>query len=195
MTNRIVDALQLQPLVHEGTVDQGGYGAAPYVAYDGNTNYSYRPAGALKGLDGFTAGGWFQFASDGMLIGAWAGAPNCAWQLYVATGTVILQISDDGTAVTSVSAAAAAIDTWHFIVGRFTPSTVLDLFMNGVKYTEDTSIPANIYDASANFTIGGDSAGSNLVEGKASNCFFCSAVLLDAQISVLYETSRHLYGR
>ena len=83
MTNRIIDIARGHDIIHNGTVDQGSYGMAPYIAYNGSSNYGTRPAGALKGLNGFTVGGWFQMTSGDFLMGVWQTAANQVWRLYV----------------------------------------------------------------------------------------------------------------
>lgn len=195
MTNRIVDLARGMDLVHEGTVDQGNFGMAPYVVYGGIDTYSHRPSGPLKGLNGLTAGGWFQFADACMLMGVWDSASDNVWNLSVSGTTPEFTVSDDGTTEIGISSTSAAINTWHFLVVKFDPGAEISIFLNGVKYEDTVSVPGALYDTTTEFSIGGDSSGGSLLTGRASHCFCSSSPLPDGQIMVLYHAGKRLYGK
>lgn len=195
MANRVVDTIQQHSLLHEGTVDQGSYGMAPYAAYNGSTNYSHRPAEGLKGMSGFTAGGWFQMTSGDTLMGVWLSAANFCWRLFVNGSTPTFYVSGNGSSSINVASSAITAGVWYHVIGRYTPSSQIAIFLDGVKTINTTSVPASLFNAAANFVIGGNSSGGELLTGKASLCFLCHEPLADEQITVLYQMSRHLYDR
>jgi len=184
----------MQPLVHVGAVDQGSYGVAPYTAYNGSTNYSYRPAGALRGSDGFTAGGWFQATSGDTLMGVWQASANQCWRLFMNSLAPTLYVSSTGANSFTVAGAAVTSGAWTHVIGRYTPSTEISIFVNGVKAVNTTSIPASLFEPDINFTIGANHSVGELLTGKASMCFFCCEPLDDSYMTILYQMSRHLYG-
>lgn len=194
MANRVIDVARLHDLTHEGAADQGNYGMAPYIAYNGSTNYSHRAAGALKCLNGFTAGGWFQATSGDSLMGVWSAGANQCWRLFMNGLAPTLYVSSTGANSFSVAAAAITAGRWTFVVGRYTPSSELAIFVDNVKVINTTSIPAALFNANAEFSIGSNSGGTELLTGKASLCFVSHEPLADAQLTILYQIGRNLYG-
>lgn len=194
MTNRILDTLRGYNLDLAGTPDQGRFGVAPYVGFNGSTNYASRPSGSLKGLSGFTAGGWFQATSNDTLMGVWQ-TSNQVWRLHINTLAPTFYVSGSGADNYQV-AHPANIDaaTWYFIAGRYTPSTEIAIWVNGTKTTYGTGIPAALYNSAAQFVIGGAHGGANLLTGKASLCWMSHEVLDDAYLTMLFEMGRHLFG-
>lgn len=194
MTNRVIEAIRSQDLTHEGTVDQGSYGIAPYVAYNGSTNYSQRPAGALLGINGLTAGGWFQMTSGDSLMGVWSAGANQCWRLFVNGSVPTFYVSGTGANSFSVASATITVGQWYFVVGRYTPSTEIAIFLSGAKYTSTTTIPASLFAASANFSIGSNSGGTELLTGKASMCFVSHEPISDDYINILFQIGRTVFG-
>lgn len=194
MANRVVDAIQQHSLLHQGVVDQGSYGMAPYTAYNGSTNYSYRPSEGLKGTSGMTVGGWFQMTSGDTLMGVWAASANQCWRLFVNSSTPTFYVSSTGANSFSVASVAITAGQWYFVVGRYTPSVEISIFLNGVKYTNTTSIPASLFNASANFAIGSNSGGTELLTGKASFCFVSHEPLSDDYLTILFNLGRSIFG-
>lgn len=195
MTDRIIDICRAYDLTHAGVSDQGSYGMAPYVTYNGSTNYSSKPPGALRGINGLTVGGWFQMTSGDTLMSVWLSAANFCWRLFVNGSVPTFYVSGNGSSSINVAATAITAGQWNHVIGRYTPSSQIAIFLNGVKTVNTTSVPASLFNASANFAIGGNSAGGELLTGKASLCFLCHEPLADEQITILYQMSRHLYGR
>lgn len=111
---------------------------------------------------------------------------------------LVLGISDDGSAETTVSSTATAGATqWYFLVGRFKPSTEMAVWVNAVKATNTTSIPASIDDNASDFNLGiiDDGTGSGgVLTGRASVCFLAASALPDDMIGALFQQSRALYG-
>lgn len=193
--NKIIDIVKGNHLIHEGTPDQGNYGIAPYTVYDGSTNFSHNKGGLLQGINGLTAGGWFNMTFPDTLMGVWQFPTNQGWRLYVSSSLPSFAVSSTGSNTISISGSAITSSVWNFIVGKFDPAnSELSLFVNGTKFS-NFSAPSSLFSSTAGFAIGGDTVGNNLSIGKASNCFVCQASVLDSQIVLLYQISRNLYGR
>lgn len=184
---------------------------AGYIDLDGTGDYLSRAdeasldilgtetsvASAVRGL---TLGGWFWLdagsADGGLITKRSAAAGNFSYYLRI-TGTDdgSLSVSSNGSTETSVSAAGAVLTAgWYFIAGRFTPSTELKVWVNGSSSINTTSIPASIFQGSGALNIGGFGGGSGLINGRASNCFLCGALLSDTAISNLYNNTKAAYG-
>jgi len=141
---------------HGGGADLQMTGTAP-AGYDGNSfrqlgngvNYLGVTDGAfnLTGLEtyveaslrGFTIGGWFNIGSLAPtfsgLISKDADVPNRGYSFAVRdSGLVRLQVSlAGGTPIFEETSAVVAVGQWHFLVGRFTPSNEIAVFV-GILY-------------------------------------------------------------
>lgn len=186
-------------------------GITPYIDLDGTGDYLALAdaadldilgtetiyAAAVRGL---TMGGWFwsdDATTDQTLMGKWNITGNLrAYVLnFTATGTLGGHVSSNGTAATTVeSVAIPATGAWHFCVVRYTPSTELANFLDGVWALNTTSIPAALFNSSAEFQIGARSAGTVLLDGRASMCFLSANALSDALITSLFNETRGYYG-
>ena len=85
---------------------------------------------------------------------------------------------------------------WYFVVGRFNPSTSLDIIVNGTKVSNVAGIPATLFNSTANFIVmaynNGLAATRN--DGKTSLCFLCAAYLDDVVVDALFAQTRALFG-
>lgn len=180
----------------------------PYWDYDGTGDYHARPDEA--GLDitgtettiattlrGLTMGGWFWFdrlATVEGLIAKNAASPGSQTQFVVlADNTFRMLVSLDGTATTAViSTVTHGTGAWYFAVGRFVPSTSLDVYVNGVKATNTTSIPASIFNGSGALNIAAQ-ATFNHLDGRCALAFLCAAALPDELIQHLFHSSQVVF--
>jgi len=193
--NKIIDIVKGNNLIHEGTPDQGNYGIAPYTVYDGSGNFSHNKGAVLRGINGLTAGGWFNMPFPDTLMGVWQFPTNQCWRLYVSSSIPSFSVSSIGSDTITISGSTWSTTQWNFIVGKFDPAnSELAIFVNGTKFSNFLA-PSSLFNSTAGFAIGGDVFGNNLSIGKASNCFVSQAPVLDSQIVLLYQISRNLYGR
>lgn len=186
---------------------------APTYNFDGNayvqlgvaTDFLYTASGELdftgteawvdSSLRGLTVGGWFWVDSTPVafagLISKYAPTPQRGFTLYwTSTNDPAFHVSSDGQPGVGIQGSARSIQTWHFIVARFTPSAEVALFVDGDKITNTTAIPASVYVSSQNFEIGRfDNDNGYIIEGKARDVFVCAAALSDATLSDLYQAS------
>lgn len=203
---------QGRTLTYNGNPTLNVYGGfIPYYDLDGTGDYFSRADEA--GLDitgtettiasaqrGLTLGGWMRFdgagaAEENFLTKRSAGAGNLSYYLRrTSTGLMNFEISTDGTAVKNVSGASVGAGSWAFVVGRFTPSAALDIWVNGVKATNTTSIPASIFSGSGALNLGAYAGGSQVMTGDIALAFLCAALLSDTQIAHLFARTRKFFG-
>lgn len=179
----------------------------PYYALDGTGDFFSRPheaglyvsgaegyvAGALRGL---TVGGWFYanaLAGSQGLIGKYAGVQRAHLLLFSGTAGRFI-VSGTGAANVNVDSAAQSPATWHFMVGRFDPSTEIAIFVDGVKVVNTTGIPATLFNGTAAVEVGSFETGTNLLTGRWALAFLCAAAHPDELINYLYARTRGFFG-
>jgi hypothetical protein len=200
-------------LTHNGNPRYARAGASylvPCIYCDGAGDYLSRASEAdlnIIGTEGviatawrgLTIGGWFYVASGaspGYLIGK-ANNTNGPYFLYATPGTNVLFRVRDSTDTTNYSVAEATVDFrdgWHFIVGRYDPSTEVKIWVDDTTNVNTTSIPASLQSGPDNFGIMGNGVGTGLLIGYTSFCFLTATILSDDMIDDLYENTRDLFG-
>ena len=174
--------------------------SSQYLEYLDITQFQIQGNEPFIANPGLTLGGWFwcDAASMGAAVGYMAKynavGNQQAYELYKgATDFPTFGISTDGiNNVYAIHTTVQIVGTWNHIVGRFTPSTELAIFLNGVKITNVVAIPATIFNSTASLRIGDIRA--TYLDGRASQCFICAAWLSDAQIGMLYQAARPMFG-
>lgn len=178
-------------------------GLVPYAIHDGSADCLRRTSSAaLQITTAMTMGGWF-YATDATpatrqgLVGKYLTTGNQRSYLLdlLTTGYVRASISVDGTNLTVVDSTATTADaTWFHAVLRYTPSSELSVFLNGVETLNTTSIPAGIFASTANFEIGAYNTGASVLNGRSTLCFLCAGYLQDAAIKMIFYNQRILFG-
>jgi len=153
---------------------------------------------------GLTIGAWVYFdnaaSSIEFILSKRHNANTVAYSLArLADGTAEVAITTDGTTFKTVaSSSTIGASAWTFIVGRFDPSTQLDVFVNGEFDENTTSIPASIADTGADFFMAGrddgGTPGQELLDGSISMAFICASYIPDYALIRLYEISRIAFG-
>lgn len=182
-----------------------GYDGNAYVQLGVATDFLYGATAMLNftgteawvdsGIQGLTVGGWFWVDSspgvDSGFVSKFGGAAQYGFVLnWLATNAPRFMVSGNGTTTTSVTYSPRSLDTWHFVVGRFTPGAELAIFVNGDKVTNTSSIPASINVSTQNFEVGryfNDNA--RVIEGRARDVFICAVALPDATLTQLHRAS------
>ncbi len=147
-------------------------------------------------LRGMTMGGWIYvhslLAGNGGLVGLWGVTGQKSYLVYVnPSGVPFFAISGDGTAATDVSGGAVTLGKWFFWAARFTPSTEIAIFIDGVKSVNVTAIYASLFASTASFEVGRFRAdNATILNAWHRDVFICSAILSDAQIIDIYDRSR-----
>src|SRR3990172_4225733 len=183
-------------------------GLVPYIDLDGTGDFLSRATETdldiqgsesiyTTGAAGLIMGGWFS-ADSTAGVAAFVGkhdnatAAGSAYLLYIVSGAANF-IVYNASSLYDVIGTALSTGTWYFTVGRFTPSTEVAIFVNSVKATNTTSIPASLNAVAAPFQIGARNSGS-LLDGRATLVFLCANALGDDLISSLFQSSRILMG-
>lgn len=176
-----------------------GNSIVPYVFLDGATQYYTRATEAglnFNANPGWTWGWWEYTASTaaGNHFGKVGAAGNFGYSInHASAAAPRAYISSDGAATTSV-VGAGPVSAWRFVVGRFTPSTELAIFVNNIKTVNTTAIPASIFASTAAFQVGASSAAGQYFTGRCTLPFLCSEAISDALLSRLYNICRTMFG-
>jgi len=202
-------------LTDNNTVEFGYDGLAPYVHFTAaNNEYLSRADGGVgnwadivgteayieNAYRGLTIGGWFYFETIAVATDTMA-----KWGAVGADRSYLIQqrnTNDIRFAVASAGPVNHIIDSsntisqnrWHFIVGRYVPSTSVDIFLDDVKTSLLAGVPAAIQDGAALFGIGSGARLTSYVDGRASMCFLCATWLSDTALTSLFERTREMYG-
>lgn len=197
-------------LTYNGNPTYNYDGLVPYIDLDGTGDFLSRAdeagfdiigtetyvASAVRGL---TLGGWFWTDSiaagikglitkhDGATIAGSAYEIN----ISTATPTCVVHAAASHGASSSITVTTG---TWNFILGRYTPSTEVAIFVNGTKDTNVAGIPASINNSAAPFNIGAFNSTTLLLDGRASLCFLCAAALSDTIIDAAFQATRAAFG-
>jgi hypothetical protein len=171
-----------------------------YLEFVDDVQFDILGSEAYVANPGLTLGGWFW--CDAPSMGAQVGfiakydvtANQRAYALYkFTTDLVTMLVSTDGVNnVIIAHTTAMVVNSWNHVVGRFTPSTELAIFLNNVKVTNVAAIPASVFNSSASLRVGDIRA--TYLDGRASQCFICASALSDALIGNLYQQSRAMFG-
>lgn len=184
---------------------QFGHGSGSYIQCSPVGNYlaGSISAQAVTGTEtwiepairGVTVGAWIRADSSpvslGGLLGRWSGTPQKSFSLlWASADTVSFLVSGDGLVSITVVGSVQPLVTWLFIVGRFTPSTEVALFVNDVKVTNTTSIPAALFGGTSVFEVGRVNANnSNVLAGRFRDAFLTASALTDVEIENLRLSS------
>jgi len=188
---------QGRTMTNVGAANRGVAGLVPYASLNGTTQYFSRASEAgLSIASWLTFGGWIAPSNNvaGGLLSKGAGASTGFWSYRTATAVIVFGIGDGAASfaqVVSTNTAPAA--AWNFFACRYTPSTELTVFLNGVKTTNAAGIYASI-PANANALELGRVFGGSPFAGSNSLYFLCAAALSDAVINNLYQQSRAAFG-
>lgn len=186
----------------------------PMLTLDGTGDYWHRADEALLDIlgsetyiatarRGLTLGCWVQFANAaGTLEGVFGKQDNSTGISYgifrAATGIITGRVSNTGNVLTTfdaVESVASAANAWHHVVFSYDPSTEVALFVNGVKFSNTTSIPATIFNSTSDLVIGGFTGGASLMTGDVALPFLCVAHLPDALCQWLYHQTKAAFNR
>lgn len=168
----------------------------PYTELNGSSQYwSIGDNTELSITGALTWGGWYWFdtiATTSALANKWNGTGNQrSYLLLLNSSTIEARVSSNGTAETTVvHTTAPQTGRWHHIVGRYVPSAELSVFLDGVETLNTTSIPASIFDSTADFRVGVLGSGANFLDGRAALQFVCADDLPDALIQGLHRATK-----
>jgi len=175
-----------------------------YAHLGNGTNYlSVASQYAITGLEtwisssvrGLTIGGWFMVdsapAAQGGFMGKYGVVTNYGYAMRWDSANIPgFFMSGNGSNVLFVGAPASTIGVWHFLVGRFMPSTEVAIFVDGDKSVLTAAIPASIFASTQAFEVGRyANDNTRTLHCKARDVFICASALSDALIEEIRVTS------
>lgn len=192
------------PLTQTGTCPVG-YDGNSFTHLGDGTNFLWNSSAqlGLSGLEtwvtaslrGLTVGGWFMVdgtpAIDGGLISKEGVVGNAGYALIWRTSNApTFTCSNTGSDAFTATAPASTQTQWHFLVGRFLPSTEVAVFVDGDKTVNVASIPASVNVSTQNTEVGRRSNNNaSIVHAKARDVFVCASALSDELIEEIRATS------
>lgn len=147
---------------------------------------------------GMTLGGWFCFnnaySSPETMISKWNVAGGQLSYILQRTAGNLATFGINNGGVVSVSS-VTTLNTagWNFIVGRFTPSLEVAIFIDEAKWTNAVGVPATIGNSTANFELGA-AQGTQVMTGGIALPFLCASALPDSTIYAMWHISRALFS-
>lgn len=180
-----------------------GYDGNSYRHFPGGTNYlsagGYNVSGleawVEAGIRGLTVGGWFYpdavpGTQAGLITKMGVITDYSFGMVQRSTGEIQGVVSNNGSALNTVVGDEVPLGSWHFLAMRFTPSTELAVWMDGLKTTLETAIVASLYATSQDFEVGRHANNNSWTyHGRARDIFICQAALPDALIDQLRLSS------
>lgn len=122
-----------------------------------------------------------------------------SWGIRGGTSSeIIFSVSDNGTNLFNAGDNIALNDNvWHFVVGVYSPSSYVKIFVDGVlKDTNTTSIPASLFDTSREFLLGAYQAAgvkAGFFPGSIDEPFIMNISLTADQVLNLYNSQKRTY--
>lgn len=180
----------------------------PYLDFDGIGDYLSRADETdldILGTEtqyanpGLTLGCWVRWSALGAATGLLSKAASIGTTSFylekLATDTTRLVVSTDGTTlqVSATSAVVTLTTAWYLVIGRFVPSTSVDVYLNNVKTSNTTSIIASIFNSTSAFEIG-RALSTNLMTGDIALPFLCATALPDSLVGNIWQQTRYLFG-
>ncbi len=173
-----------------------------FVAYadpDGTADYFSRADEAGLDITGaLFFGGWFWFddiTGTPIFIGKSGAGSNVPYRIQLSAGVPTFIIGD-GASTDSIGAGAAIVASrWYHIAGRYTPSSEINLFLNGLGTSNAASIPASLLNTADAFSIGARaSVPDSFMNGRAALCFLCADDPASALVDSLFQQTRSAFG-
>ena len=122
-------------------------------------------------------------------------SPNRSYRLFFyGPNGIGVNFSSDGSSAVQALNTASPIYSWYCAIGRFTPSTAVDLFVNGVQTTETAGIPASLNNNAEIFSIGSIGGSGFYLNGNTALMFLCAAAVPDIFIDTFYQFTAPLFG-
>ncbi|MCK5014679.1 MAG: hypothetical protein KAS66_12765 [Candidatus Omnitrophica bacterium] len=149
-------------------------------------------APAIRGL---TVGCWVRVdaspTTTGGLVTKWGiGGTRSYLLAWQTDNKALFGVTATGGAATSIASGINMLDEWIFIVGRFTPSNEVAVFVDSAKFVNTTAVPASIFTGTSVFEVARLGAlTSGILQASFRDAFLCAVALTDIQIENLRLSS------
>ncbi len=179
-------------------------GTADYFSHADNAKLDITGANAILAAQsqGLTMVAWFKpdvFPAGGnssYIMGKVAAGQN-SYALRISDDPfLVIDVSNDGTAITSASIDfSGAIGEWSFVAGVFSNSSNTIVPYLNLETPGTAAFASTIFNGTAPFTLGADGAGANELDGTLSHPFLCASALPQIVIQTYYLMTAPLFGR
>lgn len=172
---------------------------------DTNDEYLSRADGSLEPAGAFSFSLWINYeelpgaAQDDGILGKWNSTGNqrsyaIAGFNNAGTHQLAFFVSPDG--VNNFGAfvnSGVSISTWYHLVGIFTPSTSIELYLNNTRIQNTTaSVPASAFGSTAEFRLGDYVSATSPFDGLIDEVGFWDRALTSAEVTELYNAGAGL---
>ena len=125
------------------------------------------------------------------LISRDAVPPNRGYNLtWNSSDIAAFAMSGTGAATTVATSAISTLAVWHFIAGRFIPSTEVAIFVDGDKSTNSTAVPASCNVSTQSFEVGRYlNDGNRIIHAKCRDVFIFQSALTDDLITRIRQNT------
>lgn len=192
---------QGRALTFNGTANISVYrNLVPYIALNGTTGFLSRVDEAGLDIVGTLTLGGLVRVTSGATIGAFMSkygsvVANRSYYLrYTGSNTFQFGIGN-GVGDTTVSSQSIALDEWHFVMGRYMPSSEVAIFVDGIWTRNTTSIPAAIVSGAANLEIGRlNAVNGQFLLGDIGACCLTSEAQSDDLVKMTFNRSAPIWN-
>lgn len=156
-------------------------------------------ASALRGM---TLGAWIKMSSIAAGVKAIAAKRDTIgefqFRFEVSTATLQFYISTDGVNwVGQTHGTGMDITNWHFVVGRFDPSTAIDVGLDDDFDTQAVGVPATIFAGASPLAIGARRStalvDTDYFEGEIANVFYAASYLPTYWLEMIRQWTKPLW--
>ena len=205
--NLIDQSGQGGPLVYNGNPFMSVYNEfVPIYEYDGIGDYHLVATSATNSIIGNEAtiatarrglswGGIWRYdnlKADNFYLGKWIGATNQRQFLLYSgnTGAMSANVSSTGANNFSSPSITVAAGQYFMMMGRYTPSTEVKIFVNSQSQVNTTAIPATLFAATSGVCLMAESGGGGPLDGACAVAWLAASAWSDAFYSILYNYAK-----
>lgn len=184
------------------------------IFFNGSTAYLSRADGAavdysgansalFSTVRGLTISAWIRpniLGGQQGIVCKWTGGGNLSYIMQIPSALpnrISVAVSGNGTSEARATAPADFLQasTYYNVILRYTPSTSIELIVDGVvSDTNTTSIPSSIYNSTVDLNIGCRANGTtDFYNGYISDVFVCDTPLRDDTIQAYYNLTAPMY--
>ena len=164
------------------------------IVFDGVNDYIDTSGNVgLLPTAGLTLSAWAKTSTkDKFLINKANGSVTTGYALYqISVGYLYFNLAP----ITLYSTTYVSDNVWHYMVGVWTPSSSMRIYVDGVMVAQSTtSIPAAIIDPGMNLWIGKRGNGADLWNGNISSVSIYNRALSAAELQQNFNALRGRYG-
>ena len=182
------------------------------IVFDGSNDYVNCGNSSTVNLSSsFTSSCWFRVSNsapntiDGKgLVAKYSGnGTNRSQMLYFVgnNNSVLFTVSSDGTntasTIKSISYSSISRETWYYLTGVFTASQKMELFLNGVLVSSDTTTLSQVFSSSTQpLAIGAQAIGSSgfAFQGNIAQASIYNRALTASEIQQNFNATRGRFG-